>query len=265
MATSSEIWIDRSANLTRVALIKGKTLVALEVDRAGCAPRLGARYVAKVLRLNTALKAAELDLGAGQVAFLSSTKVRIGELVLVEWVAPALGAKQAIVKLCDGEASGVPRLLEDGPEALARLQAYAPQDCCLREESGLFEQLDINARIDDLSKRAVFFKGGSLVIDQTEAATVIDINGTLPAPELNRNALQAIARQIRLRNLSGIILVDLVSRPDRGLCPLLRDLTADDPCQVDVYGISKLGILELTRERRGWPLSALLTASSAHT
>lgn len=259
MAIPSEIWIDRTGGLTRAVLLSGKTLLAVEVDSARCTPRGGARYCAKVLRINSALKVAELDLGGGQVAFLSSAKVKPGDLIVVEWLAPALGNKQAVAKLIEGEASAAPRLLEDGPDAVTRLQAFAP-DALLREEAGLFEQLDLEAQLARLQGRTINFKGGSLSIDETEAATVIDVNGTLPFAALNRAALSEVARQIRLRNLSGIILVDLVGTPDRGLRDYLREAVAEDPCRVDVYSISKLGLLELTRERRGWPLSVVLAA-----
>lgn len=259
MAIPSEIWVCREGGLTRAVLLSGKKLLALEVDHEACSPRAGAHYVAKVLRLNTALKVAELDLGGGQTAFLSAPKVKAGELLLVEWAAPAMRSKQAVVKPLAGEASGTPRFLEDGPDAVARLSGTAVP---VREVSpDDFERLDLNTRISALTSRMAVFKGGSLVVDQTEAATVIDVNGTLAPAALNRAALQEVARQLRLRNLSGIILVDLVGKPDRGLCDVLRDATREDPCRVDVYGLSKLGILELTRELRGWPLSRLLAAA----
>jgi Ribonuclease G/E len=259
MAITSEIWVCRDGGITRAVLLSGKKLLALEVDHEACTPRAGAHYVAKVLRLNAALKIAELDLGDGQTAFLSAPKVKAGELLRVEWVAPAAGTKQAVVKAVAGEATGAPRFLEDGPDAVARLTKAAVAVKTVSAED--FERLDLNARLAALTSRIAAFKGGSLVIDHTEAVTVIDVNGTLAPAALNRAALQEVARQLRLRNISGIVLIDLVGKPDRGLCDVLREATKDDPCRVEVYGLSKLGILELTRERRGWPLSRLLAAA----
>lgn len=282
-----ELWADRQNPRSRVAVVDGHKLVALEVDNDRMMPRAGARYVAKVARFNPTLGIADLDLGSGQTAFLNLKRKPIeqGKLVTVEWVAPAIGEKQAVVKLLNTTpADGEPRLLQDGPDAYERALKYGAvkharistplQQKRLAElgleaelhtgKPDLFELIDLNTQIDDLRQRVVELPGGgSLVFDRTEVGHVIDVNsGTATnLPELNRVALNEVARQIRLRNLSGIILIDVVGERKRNPATLLDVLTAAvkrDTCQVDVYGMTKLGLVECTRVRRGYELSGLL-------
>lgn len=280
-----ELWADLQAPRTRVAVVDGSRLVGLEIDHDKLSPRAGARYVAKVMRFNPNLGIAELDLGAGQKAFLNLKRKPIeqGKLVTVEWIAPAAGDKQAVVKLLTLPAEGKPRLLQDGPDAFERAMKYGisrtkvstpVQQKRLAElglqaelhegKPGLFELIDLDTQIADLAERVVELKGGgSLVFDRTEACHVIDVNSgaATSMAELNRVALQEVARQIRLRNLSGIILIDVVGERKRNPATLLDTLGAavkGDACQVDIYGITKLGLVELTRVRRGYELSALL-------
>lgn len=248
-----EVWLDKGKTITRAAVVEGRKLVGLEVDNEVCTPRAGARYVAKVMRFNPDLGIAEMDLGGTQ-AFLSLKRRAIepGKLVVVEWQAPATGNKQAVVKLLPKEqASGKPRLLEDGPDALARTGLAVTRE-------GDFELIDLESQIDALLQRVVPLPdGGSLVFDTTEVGHMIDINGG-SGKDINRIALPEVARQIRLRNLGGIILIDCVGSRRAGLAELLRAEVAADPCTVEVFGITKLGLIECTRVRRGYPLSVLL-------
>lgn len=280
-----ELWADRQNPRTRVAIVQERRLVGLEIDHDRLAPRAGARYVAKVIRYNPRLGIAELELGAGQMAFLNLKRKPIeqGSLVEVEWIAPALGDKQAVVKMIGPSAEGKPRLLQDGPDAFERAMKYGVTaarvstpvqqkrvaDFGLQAElhegkPGLFELIDLETQIEDLTSRSVELPGGgSLVFDRTEVGHVIDVNsGTATnMADLNRKALVEVARQVRLRNLSGIILIDVVGERKRNPSTLLDTLGAavkDDPCQVDIYGITKLGLVECTRVRRGYELSRLL-------
>lgn len=104
--------------------------------------------------------------------------------------------------------------------------------------------------------------GGYLVIEPTEALTVIDVNtgkydGSKNVEEtfalINREAAQETARQIRLRNLSGIILIDFINQKDRQaakeLLEELRSLCKEDPVPVRVVDITALGLVELTRKK----------------
>lgn len=123
---------------------------------------------------------------------------------------------------------------------------------------------DIRAAIaDGLSQKVWLSSGGYLVIDKTEAMTVIDVNtGKTKGGKdeektnlkINLEAAKEIARQLRLRNLSGIILVDFINHKKEenkeALLKNLIDLTTKDPVPTLVHGLTKLGIMEITRKKK---------------
>ncbi len=105
--------------------------------------------------------------------------------------------------------------------------------------------------------------GGNLVIEQTEAMTVIDVNSSKSVKkgktsqmfyELNLEAGLEVLRQLRLRNLSGIIMVDFINMPDSRQEEMLllemRKAAKDDPIKVTMVDITKLGLMEITREKK---------------
>jgi ribonuclease G len=99
--------------------------------------------------------------------------------------------------------------------------------------------------------------GASLTLEQTRAFWAVDVDAGAATNHLqvNMNAARALARQLRLRNIGGIVVVDFINLPRVGerdqLLAALRQAVADDPAGVEVFGLSKLGLLELTRTRRG--------------
>lgn len=127
----------------------------------------------------------------------------------------------------------------------------------------LFDIYGIEDEITRALKRTVELKsGGYLSIDQTEALTTIDVNtgrfvGTRNFAETvyktNLEAAQAVARQLRLRNLGGIIIVDFIDMHDeehrRQVLRVLQQALARDPARTTVSGISALGLVEMTRKR----------------
>ena len=121
-----------------------------------------------------------------------------------------------------------------------------------------------------LSKRAYLKSGAYLVIEPTEAMTVIDVNTGKAIHgknseeyilKINCEAAKEIARQIRLRNLSGIIMIDFISMKSENsnneLLSCLRDFTATDDVPVKVVDITKLGLVELTRKKIRKPIYEL--------
>lgn len=117
---------------------------------------------------------------------------------------------------------------------------------------------------NQLTARKVLLKNGSeLVIDETEAFVMIDVNSDKYihtnqtedyAYTVNLNACKEIARQIRLRNLSGAILIDFIDmnkkNHQRQIESALKEAMAEDGESVRIMGFTQLGILELTRRRR---------------
>lgn len=124
-----------------------------------------------------------------------------------------------------------------------------------------------------LTKRVWLKSGAYVVIEPTEALTVIDVNTgkalkkSASAPtffyQINLEAAKEIARQIRLRNLSGIILVDFINMDgaslEQNLLHELRILFMQDPTKTEVIDITPLGLVEITRKRIGRPISEQLS------
>ena len=122
-----------------------------------------------------------------------------------------------------------------------------------------FTTYEIHQKLPTGSK--VWLKsGGYLLIEKTTACTVIDINTGKHTHkkedvthQTNTEAIAEIAYQIRLRNISGMILIDLINNANESqnqqLIDQLKQLTTADRAQVNVMGITKLGLLELTRQK----------------
>src|SRR5690606_28429834 len=104
--------------------------------------------------------------------------------------------------------------------------------------------------------------GGYLIVDQTEAMTTVDVNtgaflGTRNLEETvfrtNLEAAQAAARQLRLRNLGGIIIIDFIDMQDaehkRQVLRHLEKALSRDHAKTTVYEMSQLGLVEMTRKR----------------
>jgi Ribonuclease G/E len=113
---------------------------------------------------------------------------------------------------------------------------------------------------------AVLPSGGRLVIEQVAALTAIDVDSGAGKPgDANREAVAEIARQIRLRGIGGQIVVDFVSGP-RGtpykLAAALKKAVAPDPTPTHVFGVTPLGMVEMTRERRRPALAEVLCRRS---
>jgi len=139
-------------------------------------------------------------------------------------------------------------------------------------ERPLFDLYNVEDEIEKaLSRRVDLKSGGTLVIDQTEALTTIDVNtGGFVGQrnfddtvfKTNLEAAQAIARQLRLRNLGGIIIVDFidmesVEHRDAVLAEFRKALSRDRT-RVTVNGFSQLGLVEMTRKRTRESLAHVL-------
>ncbi len=127
----------------------------------------------------------------------------------------------------------------------------------------LYKLYALEARLQELTEKKVWLKsGGYLVIEPTEALISIDVNtGKYEAgkePEetyyrINIEAAEAIAWQIRARNLAGIILVDFINLKDKNretaLIAQMKDLLKRDPVHTRVVDMTPLGLMEITRKK----------------
>ncbi|MDB5948535.1 MAG: ribonuclease [Massilia sp.] len=151
------------------------------------------------------------------------------------------------------------------PQAAAKLQLY-------KGERPIFDLYSIDEEIAKALGRRVDLKsGGYLVVDQTEALTTIDVNtgGYVGARNFddtifktNLEAAHAIARQLRLRNLGGIIILDFIDMDNAehrtAVLAELKKTLSRDRTKVSVSGFSALGLVEMTRKRTRESLAHIL-------
>ena len=158
----------------------------------------------------------------------------------------------------------VPQVYEDLSSSFDNIRLYEDRDFCL---SKLYSLKTI---LEEATAKKVWLKcGGYLCIEHTEAMTVIDVNsGKFTPPKgtdkesaylsVNLEAASEICRQLRLRNISGIIVTDfinLITEEDReNLLELLRKETSGDIVKVSVLDITALGLVEMTRKKDLPPL-----------
>ena len=151
------------------------------------------------------------------------------------------------------------------PEIGGRIEHYPG-------ERPLFDLYGVEEEIQKaLDKKVVLKSGGYLVIEQTEAMTTIDVNtgafvGHRNLEETifktNLEAAAAIARQLRLRNLGGIIIIDFIDMRDaehqRQVLRTLEKAMEKDRAKTNITGVSELGLVEMTRKRTRESLSQVL-------
>ena len=172
------------------------------------------------------------------------------------------------------------RIVVDSRENFAKLaafaadymQAVAPKLEHYTGERPLFDLHSIEEEIERALARRVDLKsGGYLIIDQTEAMTTIDVNtggyvGLRSFDDTifktNLEAAQAIARQLRLRNLGGIIVIDFIDMENlehrEAVLAEFRKALAKDRTRMTVNGFTQLGLVEMTRKRTRESLAHVL-------
>ena len=163
------------------------------------------------------------------------------------------------------------RVVVDEPAAVARVSSFlgAEADKVLveahSEPSELLEHFKVNAAIRDaLKPRVDLPSGGYVIIEPTEALTVIDVNSgsftrSANARETvlwtNCEAAIEIARQLKLRNIGGVIIIDFIDMDSRrDQLQLLEHFTTavrDDAARPQIAQLTELGLVELTRKRQG--------------
>lgn len=145
----------------------------------------------------------------------------------------------------------------------------------LLERPDLFQDYPIEAEIQRALKKKVWLKsGGYLVIDQTEALTVVDVNtgkyvGTTSLEDtvLNTNleAALEISRQLRLRDIGGIIVIDFIDMVSlehrQRVLGVLEQACRKDKTKTNILGLTQLGLVEMTRKKSRQGLQSVMTRS----
>lgn len=148
----------------------------------------------------------------------------------------------------------------------------------LQESQNLFLDYDVYPQMEKALMRKVWLpSGGYIIVDQVEALTAIDVNTGKYVGESNLNdtvfktnmeAVVEIARQLRLRNIGGIIIIDFIDMEEdedrEKLLKALEEEMKKDRIRVSVMGMTQLGLVELTRKKNGHDLTSLVEKECPH-
>lgn len=203
-------------------------------------------------------------------------RARAGELVYEDLPLPTRMLRDELARGVDrvlvDNAAAHGSMLEFGaafmPGSNTRIELYSGQ-------RPIFDLHGVEEEIGKALERTVSLKsGGHLVIDQTESMTTIDVNtGAFVGHRnledtiyrTNLEAAVAIARQLRLRNLGGIIIIDFIDMTDPAhrtqVLEALEKALAGDHAQTHIASVSSLGLVEMTRKRTRESLEHLLCAA----
>lgn len=274
-----------------LAVAEQGELVDFALWRPGAPDHVGDHFHARIEALVPGMGGAFVDLGLDTAGFLPLPKdappLTQGQAITVAVTRAALGGKGVRVRLVtpdnaphtDSPRQGAPHLIATGPTPLERLAALWP-DASLavdspaaaaivppalrdRKQPG-FHPLpeDIASACSALEETSVDLPGGlSATITPTPALIAIDMDapptqGVLPKQTAqyaaNKSALPALMRQIKLRNLSGAIILDpagLAIRKRQALLPPVQEALQADPLRPRCLGVTALGLIEILRPR----------------
>ena len=160
----------------------------------------------------------------------------------------------------------IDEIITDDDNIYDTICAYLPENERMKvrlykdEMLELYKLYDIKKQLEQASAQKVWLKcGGYIIIEQTEALTSIDVNSgkclkkNSHFPEINREAAREAVRQIRLRNISGIIIIDFINMKSaeekKELLAYLQLELKKDPNPGNVIGMTKLQLVEITRKK----------------
>ena len=263
----------------RIALLAGDEVLGFVIDRGD--PAVGDVYLGRILAKPPGGAATFVDIGAVLPGYLPRTgDWHEGQALVVQVTAEARHDKGAVLthrvapEILPDLAHVKPPARLIAPGRLARLLADLPalrqvlvdEPSLLPEARKLFPAAELQRGIwrdsgaadalDLALGRLVPLAGGArLIIDEAAGATIIDVDaGGLNRDEANRLAMREIARQLRLRNIGGQIIIDPIPGEGSGylqaLIDPLKSHLAADPVPTDVLGITKMRMIELVRTRR---------------
>lgn len=165
---------------------------------------------------------------------------------------------------------------EDTYEAVMECLTYFPGDfkkrVVISDMMRVFEEYNLPDEIRKAGRRRAWLKsGGYIVIDNTEALTAIDVNtgkyvGTTNLEDTvvrtNLEAVEEIVRQLRLRNIGGIVIIDFIDmETEEDRAKVIEALAAElkkDRVKTNILGLTQLGLLEMTRKKTGHGLNQMM-------
>lgn len=179
----------------------------------------------------------------------------------------------ALAFVRDHLTDAVKSVVFDRADLLAEAKQRLDGPFALDNSGDIFQQSGVDRQIDAIMSPRVSLPGGGwITIEETEALTAIDVNAgspthVLPAAELafhtNLEAAREIIRQLRLRQIGGLVVIDFIDMANRGhgfaVLAELDKLMARDPAPLRRSGFSTFGLVELTRRKSGPSLTRQLT------
>jgi len=176
----------------------------------------------------------------------------------------------------------VSEIVTDGKEEYLQAKSFVERFCRMGEKPEvtlhhgsipLFELYGLEQELETALERKVWLESGAyLVIDHAEALTVIDVNtgkftGKVDLRDTvlatNLESAVEIARQLRLRAIGGIVVIDFIdmenAQDQKVLLERLQEVFRDDRCKARVFGLTRLGLVELTRKRARMDIRSTFT------
>ena len=272
----------------RVAVLRSNKLLDYALWRPGLPDGVGDIYRGRVTAIMPSMAGAFVALPDGD-GFLPDSEggkgLTEGTILPLRVTRAALGGKgpRLSARVSETVPPGPVGLIARGAGAVERFAAAFP-DASVQVDDPAIAALfpgrrtivpqafddDIEAQIEALSEQSVTLTGGArLSIHPTPALVAIDTDSGGRQDShaaINRSIAPALAREIRLRNLSGAIVVDLAGLPIRkrpALGPAIAAALADDPLKPRFFGFTALGLAEILRTRIHPPLHELLAGPHA--
>lgn len=286
------ILVSSSPGEVRAAAIDGTgRLGDFALARPGAPDGVGDLYHGRISRRVPSMAGSFVTIGGEQDGFLPDTAgaagLAEGSLLVVRIARSAQAGKGPRLVRADADVPGPVGLIRRGPDAVLRLAALWPDAPILADDAFSEARLAaalpgrvragpgfgaaLEAEIALLGEPTLALPGGAVGrIHPTPALVAIDIDAASAAATLhavlNRRAIPELARQLRLRNLSGAILIDLAGLSVRRRKALAPDFVASlraDPLKPRFLGFTALGLAEIVRPRVAPPLQELLSGPHA--
>ncbi|MBN8649638.1 MAG: ribonuclease E/G [Caulobacterales bacterium] len=261
---------------TIFALYENDKIIELKINRFHQNVKVGQEYIARIKTIDLRISSAFVDLGMEQ-AILPFNAPRPkyiveGALLIVKITSPKFLGKLAVSKYI-GDASTKyqnPELLKDAAEwGNWPIPQAATQD----------EMNEILIAIENAQNPIIGLKnGGTLAIETTRAMTTIDIDAGIRKSggsnqnnfnhKLNIEAANEIIKQIRLRNISGLIIIDFVGKPSKFEAKELNEILQNElpkSGKIEILPISKFGLCEIARARNGTSINDIINANPQET